>query len=45
MANKPKQAPGKQDNGIPQMPFNKALKRVWQSKPQHKTAKKPAEKK
>lgn len=45
MANTPKKEPGKEDNRIPQMPFDEALKRVWQSKPQHKTAKKPAEKK
>jgi hypothetical protein len=40
-----KKEPSKQDNGIPRMPFNEALKRVWASKPQHKTTKKPAEKK
>ncbi len=26
--------------GIPQIPFNEALKLVWASPPQHKTAKK-----
>jgi hypothetical protein len=38
--------PEKQKNPpIPQMPFDEALKRVWAAKPQHKPAKKPAEKK
>jgi hypothetical protein len=34
-----------QENGIPQMPFNEALKRVWASKPRHRTTKHPAKKK
>jgi hypothetical protein len=31
-----------EENGIPQMPFNEALKRVWATKPQHRAAKKKA---
>jgi hypothetical protein len=42
MAKPPKKQ--KEENGIPQMPFNEALKRVWAAPPKHKTAKKPAKK-
>lgn len=45
MSEPKKKPPEKQENGIPQLPFNEALKRVWASKPLHKTAKNTAEKK
>jgi hypothetical protein len=42
----PKKEPQKEGNGIPQMPFDDALRRLLASKPQHRAAKKkPAEKK
>jgi hypothetical protein len=42
----PKKEPQKEENGIPQMPFDDALRHLLGSKPQHRTAKKkPAEKK
>jgi hypothetical protein len=30
----------REKQSVPQMPFNEALKQVWASPPQHKTAKK-----
>jgi hypothetical protein len=42
MANAPKKKPEPERAPIP---FNEALKRLWKSPPQHKTSKKPKQKK
>ncbi len=44
MANAPKKEKAK-ENGIPQMPFDDALKRILKAPPQHRVAKKKAKKK
>jgi len=43
MTNSPKKAKREKQN-VPAVPFNEALKRVWASPPQHKTAKKKQKK-
>jgi hypothetical protein len=45
MPNPPEKEPQHKENGIPQMPFDDALRHLLKAPPQHKTVKKPQQKK